>query len=381
MKRNIIRRFLWPVYKNPALYAKWLLVKTIRAAPPVYALIMAEQVTHAIEAGDIKQFWFILAVFAGGIWLLQVLSIFFRNWGRVALNSIANIDVYEDAIKKFLRASNTAVEKIWTGRMIAIVQNGMSTWSRSITDIVHFLPRFVLIFGLTCYLLARSSRWILLLFVGLLTLSYLFSLWVNKRIIKQRNISRDINNERTRKFVKIVMSKFEIVQNNKIAHEVQELKDNTHSYYDSEKQRSLDVEWFFRVPEVSMFLLKFLVYGLVWYGIFRNTFSYADLVVFTGALSLMDRAVTEVIKFVSELTKNFAVIEKLRNTLDELPTLETQRNTMPFVLSKWAISLQGVSFAYEQKNILENLSIDFLPQKKLLWWGHLAEENLLLSKS
>jgi hypothetical protein len=100
----------------------------------------------------------------------------------------------------------------------------------------------------------------LFVFIGLITMSYLFSLWVNKRVIKQRNISRDISNERTRKFVKIIMSKFEIVQNGRIGHEIKNLKENTYDYYESEKKRSLDVEWFFRAPEGSMYFLKFLIY-------------------------------------------------------------------------------------------------------------------------
>jgi hypothetical protein len=67
----------------------------------------------------------------------------------------------------------------------------------------------------------RVSWWFVLVFVIVMFFVNLIVIKANTKTVKQRNITRDIRNERTRKFVKIIMSKFEILQNNKIEIEIQ----------------------------------------------------------------------------------------------------------------------------------------------------------------
>lgn len=375
---EIFKRFFGPIRKNPKLYMRGFFVKTLWATPPVFAIIMAEQLTYAIEAWNQEQFWVILIGFIVGIFVLEASCFVFRNWGWVSINTLGNISVYEDVIEEFLHASNTEVEKIGTGKIIAIIQKGMDIRSRAITSIIHFLPRFVLVFGLTFYLLLRSQWWLCFVFVGLIGLSYLFSLRVNKRTVRQRNITRDISNEWTRRFVRVVMSKFEILQSGQVNWEIEAFKRNTREQFESEKKRSLDVEFFFRVPETSMFVIKFLIYGVIGYWIFGNTFSYADLVVFIGALGLMDRAVIEIIKLVFDLTRDFSVIEKLWTTMDELPAIQTKKKLPRFVFKKWAISFEKVTFCYDsdtkQQKVLAWLNLELKGWKKTAfvwpsWWG------------
>lgn len=46
-----------------------------------------------------------------------------------------------------------------------------------------------------------------------------------------------------------MMSKFEILQNNKVEKEITELKEYTYKSFESEKKRSLVTEFIFKTPE------------------------------------------------------------------------------------------------------------------------------------
>jgi hypothetical protein len=83
----------------------------------------------------------------------------------------------------------------------------------------------------------------------ILTIVSIVVIHANNKTVKQRNISRDLYNERTRKFVRISMSKFEILQSNKMDYEINSLNSNTYKRYLSEKKRSLVTEFIFKTPE------------------------------------------------------------------------------------------------------------------------------------
>ena len=89
----------------------------------------------------------------------------------------------------------------------------------------------------------------ILVFILILTIVSIVVIHANNKTVKQRNISRDLYNERTRKFVRISMSKFEILQSNKMDYEINSLNSNTYKRYLSEKKRSLVTEFIFKTPE------------------------------------------------------------------------------------------------------------------------------------
>ena len=97
--------------------------------------------------------------------------------------------------------------------------------------------------------MCRINFRFILAFILILIIVSIVVFYANSKTVKQRNISRDINNERTRKFVKIIMSKFEILQSNKVDYEINALKENTYERYLSEKNRALVTEFIFKTPE------------------------------------------------------------------------------------------------------------------------------------
>ena len=132
---------------------------------------------------------------------------------------------------------------------MAIINSGLDTWNRLLTDFMKNVSILTITGGFTIYLMYRINFWFILVFLLILTAVSVIVIYANKRTVNQRNISRDIKNERTRRFVKIMMSKFEILQSNKVDYEIDALKENTNNRYLSEKKRSLVTEFVFKTPE------------------------------------------------------------------------------------------------------------------------------------
>ncbi len=187
--------------------------------------------------------------------------------------------------------------------------------------------------------------------------------YANNKTVKQRNISRDLYNDRTRRFVRISMSKFEILQSNKMDYEIDSLNKNTYERYLSEKKRSLVTEFIFKTPEFWWFLLRFLIFMIIWYWIFWGTFSYSELVMFSWALSLIDGVISNFVNFYFNFTSKFNQLDKLRETLDDLNVKQDFNTDLkPFKFRNWDINIKNVDFIYYKTKIFDNFSV------KIQWW-------------
>ncbi|MBO7505271.1 hypothetical protein J6T66_03945 [bacterium] len=132
---------------------------------------------------------------------------------------------------------------------MAIVQSGLDTRNRLLVEFIKNISILTITGCFTIYLMYRINFWFIFVFILIFVAVSVIVIYANKKTVVQRNISRDIKNEWTRKFVKIIMSKFEVLQNNKIDYEIDALKKNTNDRYLSEKKRSLVTEFVFKTPE------------------------------------------------------------------------------------------------------------------------------------
>lgn len=370
----MLKRFLSPVKKDPSLYWKALFRYSLSPINIIYWLIMIEQITISIETGNATRFMIYLSAWIAWFVTIRVILNSIMSWWWVAMSTHSNMNIYKDIVHKILTADNTAIEKLWTWQLIAVVEKGMETWNRSLEKVIQHGPSFVLMLLFTLIIIGSRSIVLLVAFLLVLAGSIYVSYYFNKKVITQRNISRDLRNSWTKRFVRIMMSKFEIVQHNNIDYEINKLTDITNETYESEKKRAFTTDMVFTIPKGWVFLMKFFIYGFVWYWILGETSTYADLVLFASTLSLLDNVIAIFINAFFEITKNFSQIEKLREVIDELPTIHNQENTTPFTYTQWVIDVQHVSFAYDTTPVLQNFSATFQAGHKiaLVWpsgWG------------
>ena len=352
------KRFLTPFkqWKNIAVW--YFITCLLRPVFWIFSIVMIEIITKDIETWNKEHFLVSLLIFL--IWSIAIhlAWILLRDKWRPTSTTIFNIYTYEPTIRQILWSDNTKFERLWTGKIMAIVQSGLDTRNRLLVEFIKNISILTITGCFTIYLMYRINFWFIFVFILIFVAVSVIVIYANKKTVVQRNISRDIKNEWTRKFVKIIMSKFEVLQNNKIDYEIDALKKNTNDRYLSEKKRSLVTEFVFKTPEFWWFLIRFLIFMIIGYWIFWWKFSYAELVMFSWALSLIDWVISNFVNFYFDFTSKFNELDKLWETLDYL-TVKQDFNTdsNPFKFKKWDIQIRNVDFKYYKTKIFDNFSV------------------------
>ena len=357
------RRFLRPLKQGKHIAIRYSLTCSLRPIFWIFSIIMIEAITKDIELWNKEHFLTSLIIFLAWSIIIHLTWILLRNKWWPTSTTLLNICTYEPTIRQILWADNTKFERLWTWKIMAIMQSGLDTRNRLLTDFIKNGSILTITGCFTLYLMYRINFWFILVFIFILIAVSVIVIYANDKTIVQRNVSRDLKNERTRKFVKIIMSKFEILQSNKIDYEIDALKKNTNDRYLSEKKRSLVTELVFKTPEFWWFIIRFLIFMIIWYGIFWWKFTYAELVMFSWALSLIDGVISNFVNFYFDFTSRFNELDKLWETLDNLTVKQNfNTNADSFKFRHWNISLKSVDFMYYKTKVFDNFSI------KIPWW-------------
>ena len=361
--REKLKRFLKPLKWDKNASIRYFIVYWLRPAFSIFSIIMIEIVTKNIEQWNKENFLVSLIIFL--IWsiIIHLFWIFLRDKWWPHASTLLNIHTYEPVVRQILRADNTKFERLWTWKVVAIVNSGLDTRNRLLTNFISNVASLTLTICFTIYLMYRINFWFILVFIVILTVVSIIVVYANNKTVRQRNISRDLYNDRTRRFVRISMSKFEILQSNKMDYEIDSLNKNTYERYLSEKKRSLVTEFIFKTPEFWWFLLRFLIFMIIWYWIFWGTFSYSELVMFSWALSLIDGVISNFVNFYFNFTSKFNELDKLRETLDDLKVKQDFNTDLkPFKFKNWDINIKNVDFIYYKTKVFDNFSV------KIQWW-------------
>jgi len=353
-----LRRFLKPLKWDKKASIRYFIVYWLRPVFWIFSIIMIEIITKNIEQWDKENFLISLLIFLAWSIIIHLAWILLRNRWWPHASTLLDIHTYEPVVKQILLADNTKFERLWTWKVVAIVNSGLDTRNRLLTNFISNVASLSLTFCFTLYLMYRINFRFILVFILILTIVSIVVIHANNKTVKQRNISRDLYNERTRKFVRISMSKFEILQSNKMDYEINSLNSNTYKRYLSEKKRSLVTEFIFKTPEFWWFLLRFLIFMIIWYWIFWGTFSYSELVMFSWALSLIDGVISNFVNFYFKFTSEFNKLDKLWETLNDL-TVKQNFNTdlKPFKFKEWNINIKNVDFIYYRTKVFDNFSV------------------------
>ena len=353
-----LKRFLRPLKQWKSATIRYFIVYWLRPVFSIFSIIMIEVVTKNIEQWNKENFLISLLIFLAWSIIIHLAWILLRNRWWPHASTLLNIHTYEPIVKQILWADNTKFERLWTWKAVAIINSGLDTRNRLLTNFISNVATLSLTLCFTIYLMYRINFRFILVFILIFVVVSIIVTYANKKTVKQRNISRDLYNERTRKFVRIMMSKFEILQNNKIDYEINSLNKNTYERYLSEKSRSLVTEFIFKTPEFWWFLLRFLIFMIIWYWIFWGKFSYSELVMFSWALSLIDGVISNFVNFYFNFTSKFNELDKLWETLDYLTIKQDfNTNSVSFKFKQWDINIKNVDFVYYRTKVFDNFSV------------------------
>lgn len=134
--------------------------------------------------------------------------------------------MYRKYIHDFIYLDNNETEKLGTGKLVAMVDKGMHSWVDLLNRFfIEILSSIVLV--IFSFVLIAIISWIYLsivltAFIGIFFLTYI----LQKRAKVYRKERVEINIALTRRFVKVLMSKFEVLQHDKTKEEGDDIANN-----------------------------------------------------------------------------------------------------------------------------------------------------------
>lgn len=336
---------------------------------PINALLISRAI-KGIEINDYHMFKTYLVIF---IWLTAVnylTNYFIRTLRKVTIRLFQE-KTYDIYLGKYLKADNNIVETLWTGQSNSILQKWCDNRRSIVHDIILWpIVRNVINIGTIFFLVITNlGRLTFSIILIVFIIMILFARRGNKKMKKVRILRRDVFVQADRFIVKVIMSKFEILQNNKIVKELKKTKDFFMKLIFRDKKEST---WFILASDIPRALLDFAKIGLVFrYGIqiFNGTAGFAE---FTLVWMLMNQ-ITGTLFELNDIMGNYfwqiVFVEKLWNTFDDIPKLKGYEEGKKFHLHEGNIALEKVNFSYGNKDIFNNFSLYIEWGKKTAFVG------------
>ncbi len=358
-----IKRFLYPIVLDPWLYVRGFFMYAIWPINPIAHILFLQKITYALEIWNKQLFNNTLLYYIIFITIYEILNYSFRNWGRVEIAEKTQQNIHSYYIKKFIKLDNNKIESIWSGRLISIIEKWLLDWWKILN--VLFFQWIPVIFSLvfTIYMLFSLNYLYWLVFLFIYIVFHIIWYYLNNNMIKYRNWRIEEKHNYAKHLIKIIMSKFEILQSHKVDREILHLDNFSENMIKANRKMVPFLHTFFMLPEAIILILKVWIFWFLWTKVLNWEISISVLVWLSGAILLMDRAIDTSLELFKNITKNFYTISSMWKLFDNTKTIKWYDNWKDFKYISWEMKLKNINFWYNKtKKVFKNFNL------KIKWW-------------
>lgn len=254
ISKALVNRFLQPLYDQKIVAIKALVAYFLRALLPIFGLLFTKHLIVLLGDGDkgifLQHFYYIVAAIM--IYFVLRTAARERSW-------VHGYWAFKKAIRarylpQVLHIDNNAYDKMGTGNLIHIIDSGSSKRAQNIGVCLRYTMEFSVSFAVTLYFISLLGWQYIALFIIILVIFVYVMMMVNKSMNEQRLQRIASEKEGTRRIVKMLMSKFDILQNNRTAYEVKAITDTNDVSIERNKKMSAPTEVFFLGPQISIYV-------------------------------------------------------------------------------------------------------------------------------
>ncbi len=366
MTTKEIKRFFEPIKEQKIVVVFYTLFSLFTAFFWLYSIEILKKITKEIEVWNIENVYTITYWFIGFIVLSRIIWWFWKDLYPICIGETKKY-LQKKYVKDFIMFENNSYEKIGTWKLIALIERWIESWSGLVSQFFWFWLQISFTF-LFSFFYVYKIIWIYTLIIVVLTVFLLLlTKIINTRAIAERSKMIDYLNIYTKDFVKIIMSKFEILQNNKTDKEISRLNYLTDKATYHFRKRMIWLEISFWMNESINNFLKILAIFVVWIWVIKWTYDFSDFLAITAILTLLDAKISKAVDFYKNFTKDYVKVEKLYNLFDKTPRIEWYETWKDFKHIKWDFEVKNLSFSYSSgKMIFENFDLD------IKWWKKTA---------
>ncbi len=355
-----ISKFLFPVIKDPKEVLKLIFYTFVTSWYWVFNIFFTKNIVSQIELNQLANIdkMIYLFIFVSGLYFMILSKIRFWDWPDI-YNSYTKI-LHTYYMEKYFLLDNTSVEKIWTGKILSTLKGWIDAWVNFLIQLTRVFLKLLISIITAFFLLYNIWLKFLFLFVFLFIWAHIVVFFINKIALIYRKWVINSRIEYDKQYVKMIMSKFEIMQSSKQKQEISVLDKHLLWIVDWNLNKALFT--MFLVPDMVMAILIIAVFALI-----KNwQISYWVIVSLFMIISILKENLYSSITLIKDLTKNFYAIEKIWELIEETPKIKWFDTWADFKYTSWKVDLQNIDFAYWDKKVLNNFSLN------LEWWHKIA---------
>ncbi len=367
---EIFKRFFEPYLQYKIITIKAIFMYSMWAIAPIIHILFAQKIISAIEHKEKELFWKVVLLYIVVFIVQNIIDFLVRKWWWVETVNSYRKYIHGVSLRKFITLSNTEVEKLWTGKTISLVDKWTDIWALYLDKIIQEITQIFIALIFTFYMIFSIKPIYAVVFILLYLFVHVIAEYFNKKTLKFRRKRQDTWNEYVWLLVKILMSKFEILQTNKISQELEKADRVSQKLVDWNMLMATPNHWLYFFPEIFMGILKIILFVFLGAQIIEWKADFALFVWVFGLLTLMDWVVDNSTKFYSHLTKDFTKIEKMWDFFDTTPDIKWYDTWKEFEYKKGAIKIKDLDFWYTKKQKVFNrfnLKIEGWKVTALVW--------------
>jgi len=214
------KRFFEPIKYRKKEYSKEIFKAALVASNGVVHILFLEYVIRALEFWNEGAYIGVLKMYAIYIFLFEITHFLIRKWWWMNTLPYSDSIIMEKYLTKYISMENNNIELIGTWKLVGIIKEWTYIWVEMISDIIDKVSVLIITFFFSIYMIWKFDTWYIGIFIFLFTLFFAIAFWANSKLIQFRSERYEIRNERLRLFVKIMMSKTEVLQTWRISWEI-----------------------------------------------------------------------------------------------------------------------------------------------------------------
>ena len=345
---EITKRFFEPMKQSIPISIRAILTYSLWGINPIIHIVFIQLLTSNIEWNNYDMFIKIVSFYWIYIVLYEVIEFSVRRWWWVESVNSFRIFIHSIYVKRYISLESNTMEGIGTWKMIALIDKWMDTWALSLDKFL--LEFFYLLFSLifSCYIAFKVNPIYWASFLILYFFVFGLVVKVNWKSLFYRRKREEHQHIYIKKLIKIIMSKFEVLQTNRIDNEISSLNKSSFDLYKSSWLMAPYVHLSYRIPESFVALSQLFILFYVGAWVIKWNLSLSLFVWVFWVFTLMWSTMTRATRFFREFTKDFTKIEKLWDFFDNTPQISWYDTWKDFVYKSWIIELKNISYAYNK---------------------------------
>lgn len=333
----------------------------------VFVVFIIATVISKIEISDINWIYY-------WTWIFTIITIvrLFTSLFIDSINWSITIELDKWLTKRYLQEyvllDNTRVEEYGTGKMNNIIFTWIYSIYQSLLIYVEIIIlMFAIIYILILVLIKVPDLYYFFGFIGLfLLILFFYSKWL-MQLFKIRKKAKEMRVIVDSKKIKVLMTKFEILQNQKIVHETDEL------WKIFDNMNSLRWIWNFKKSlwetgaDLIINIFYVILFIVFWVWVISWNYDIASFTLLVWIMQILSKYAWQIRSYFKQIFKYYIDIEKFIEIFEIIPQYKDNPSAKDFEFKNGDIEFKKINFWYNEKsNVFKNFNL-FLE-----WWKRYA---------